>query len=70
MERWQKRTTFLQNISDWLIVPFAPIFFKNWKKGRHTFEEEEENEILQRNIEENSNNIAQNQEQQLVVLRQ
>ena len=32
-------------------------------KGRRVFEEEE-NEILQRNIEENSNNIAQNQEQE------
>ena len=29
------------------------------EKGRHAFEEE--NEILQRNIEENSNNIVQNQ---------
>ena len=32
------------------------------KKGRRAFEKEE-NEILQRNIEENSNNIVQNQEQ-------
>ena len=32
------------------------------EKGRRAFEEEE-NEILQRNIEENSNNIVQNQEQ-------
>ena len=32
-------------------------------KGRHVFEKEK-NEILQRNIEENSNNIVQNQEQE------
>ena len=44
-------------------------WFSHWRlfsfiteKGRYTFEEEE-NEILQRNIEENSSNIVQNQEQ-------
>ena len=61
METCQKRIPFLQNISHWLILPLASIFFRT-EKGRHAFEEEE-NEILQRNIEENSNNIVQNQEQ-------
>ena len=36
------------------------------KKGRRAFEKEE-TEILQRNIEENSNNIVQNQEQVAVT---
>ena len=37
------------------------------KSGRHAFEEEE-NEISQRNIEENSNNIVHNQEQVAVSI--
>ena len=37
------------------------LFSFTTKKGRHAFEEE--NEISQRNIEENSNNIVENQEQ-------
>ena len=61
METWQKSAPFLQNISHRLILPLASISFRT-EKGRHAFEEEE-NEILQRNIEENSNNIVQNQEQ-------
>ena len=68
METWQKSAPFLQNISHRLILPLASISFRT-EKGRHAFEEEE-NEILQRNIEENSNNIAQNQQQVTVVLRQ
>ena len=59
METWQKRTPFLQNISHCLILPL--VSFKT-EKGRYAFEEEE-SETLQRNIEENSNNIVQNQEQ-------
>ena len=62
METWQKKIPFLLNVSHWLILPLASIFFRT-EKGKHAFEEEEENEILQRNIEENSNNIVQNQEQ-------
>ena len=38
------------------------LFSFRTEKGRHAFEEEE-NEILQRNIEENLNNTVQNQEQ-------
>ena len=50
---------------------YSVLFSFRIENGRRAFEEEE-NEILQRNIEENSNNIVQNQEQeeQLVVLRQ
>ena len=59
--RGKKRTPFSKNISHWLILPLTSIFFRT-KKGRYAFQGEE-NEILQRNIEENSNNIAQNQEQ-------
>ena len=44
-------------------LPLASIFFQIYEKGRHAFEEEEENEILKRNIEENSDNIVENQEQ-------
>ena len=40
----------------------SALFSFRIEKGRRAFEEEE-NEILQRNIEENSNNIVQNQEQ-------
>ena len=41
----------------------SALFSFRIEKGRRAFEEEE-NEILQRNIEENSNNIVQNQEQE------
>ena len=58
METWQKRTTFLQNISHWLIFPLASICFRT-EKDRRVFQKEE-NEILQRNIEESSNNTVQN----------
>ena len=43
-------------------LPLASIFFQIYEKSRHAFEEEE-NEILKRNIEENSDNIVENQEQ-------
>ena len=59
--RLGKKIPFLLNVSHWLILPLASISFRT-EKGRHAFEEGE-NEILQRNIEENSNNIVQNQEQ-------
>ena len=49
---------------------YSALFYFRIEKGRSAFEEEE-NEVLQRNIKENSNNIVQNQEQeqQLVVSR-
>ena len=46
----QKRTPILRNISHWLILPLASIFLE--LKIVDVFEEEE-NEILQRNMEEN-----------------
>ena len=42
---------------------YSILFSFRIEKGRRAFEDEE-NEILQRNIEENSNNIVQNQEQE------
>ena len=42
---------------------YSVLFSFRIEKGRRVFEEEE-NEILQRNIEQNSNNIVQNQEQE------
>ena len=45
---------------------YSALFSFRIEKGRRAFEEEE-NEILQRNIEENSNNIVQNQEQVAVT---
>ena len=41
-------------------LDIAPIFLRNWR-GWRAFEEE--NEFLQRDIQENSNNLVQNQEQ-------
>ena len=46
-----------------MILDIASYFLLKLKKGRRAFEKEE-NEILQRNIGENSNNILQNQEQE------
>ena len=41
-------------------LDIAPIFLRNWR-GWRAFEEE--NEFLQRDIQENSDNLVQNQEQ-------
>ena len=61
MEAWHKRTPFLQNISQCLLLDIASIFFRI-EEGRRAFEEEK-NEFLQKSIKENSNNLVQNQEQ-------
>ena len=61
MDTWRKRTPFLQNISQWHLPEHLPFSFRN-EEGRHAFEEEE-NEILKRDIQEDSNNLVQNQEQ-------
>ena len=61
MEKWQKNIFFTEHLplAD---SRYSVLFSFRIENGRRAFEEEE-NEILQRNIEENSNNIVQNQEQ-------
>ena len=58
MEAWHKRTPFLQNIPQWLLLR---LFSFRIEEGRRAFEEEV-NEFLQRDIKENSNNLEKNQQ--------
>ena len=66
---WRKNIFFTEHLP-LVDSRYSVLFYFRIEKGRRAFEEEE-NEVLQRNIKENSNNIVQNQEQeqQLVVLR-
>ena len=61
METWQKRTPFSQNISQALLLNIASIFFRT--EGGRCGYVEEENENLQRDIEENPNSLVQKKEQ-------
>ena len=59
-KRSEKNTYFTEHLS--LADSPISVYFFRAESSRHVFQEEE-NEILQRNMEENSNNIVQNQEQ-------
>ena len=61
-----KKEHLFTEISWWLLLDIASIFFSRIEEGRLAFEEE--NEILQRDIEKNSNIILQNQEQVAVSI--
>ena len=68
METWQKEHLFYRTSPSgcfWILS----LFYYRIEEGRRVFVEEE-NEILERGIEENSNNRVQNQERvALVALR-
>ena len=62
MEPWQKKNIFFTEHLPLADSRYSVLFSFRIEKGRCAFEEEE-NETLQRNIEENSN-IVQNKEQE------
>ena len=62
MEPWQKKNIFFTEHLPLADSRYSVLFSFRIEKGKCAFEEEE-NETLQRNIEENSN-IVQNKEQE------
>ena len=62
MKTWQKRKLFYRASPSGCCFWIFCLFSFGTEEGRRAFQKEE-NKILQRDIEENSNNLVQNQEQ-------